>query len=92
MAVDGIRGSLMARKIRYFNNNLPLDKIDVSHLNVRRTRSEEGLDELGRSIEEIGIQQPVVVFQEGDRYKLVIGQRRYLASQKIGKKDNSQID
>jgi ParB family chromosome partitioning protein len=56
-----------------------LSKIDVSDLNVRKTKREEGLGELAKSIKEVGVQQPVVVFQDGARYKLVIGQRRYLA-------------
>jgi ParB family chromosome partitioning protein len=70
-----------------FKSTLPIDKIDVSHFNVRKTKREEGLEELGQSIKEIGVQQPIVVFQEGDRYKLIIGQRRFLASQRIGKQD-----
>lgn len=66
---------------------IPVDKIDVSPLNVRRAKPDESLDELAESIKEIGVQQPVVVFQAGDRYKLIIGQRRYLACRKIGKKE-----
>jgi len=69
-----------------FNKALPMDKIDISNLNVRKTKRDEGLEELGQSIKEIGVQQPIIVFQEGERYKLIIGQRRYLASQRIGKK------
>jgi len=65
---------------------LPLDKIDVSASNVRRTKREEGIDELARSIKEIGLQQPVVVFPKGDRYELVIGQRRYLAFKRLARR------
>jgi len=63
--------------------NLPLDKIDISISNVRKSNLEEGIDELANSIKEIGVQQPIVVFQRGDRYELVIGQRRYLACKKL---------
>lgn len=70
-----------------FESDLPIDKIDVSHFNVRRTKPDEGLDELAQSIKEIGVQQPIVVFQEGGRFKLIIGQRRYLACKRIGKKE-----
>lgn len=63
---------------------IPLSKIEVSDLNVRKTKREEGLEELAQSIGEIGVQQPVIVFQDGERYKLIIGQRRFLAS-KIAK-------
>jgi ParB family chromosome partitioning protein len=68
-----------------FNPKLPLDEIDVSLSNARKTNLEEGIDELAKSIEEIGIQQPVVVFKKKDgRYELIIGQRRYLACIKLG--------
>jgi len=65
---------------------IPLSAIDISNFNVRRTKREEGLEGLTRSIKEIGVQQPVVVFREGDRFQLIIGQRRYLACQKAGEK------
>ncbi|MCJ7587397.1 MAG: ParB/RepB/Spo0J family partition protein [Candidatus Aminicenantes bacterium] len=63
---------------------LPLDKIDISVSNVRKSNLEEGIDELANSIREIGVQQPVVVFQKEDRYELLIGQRRLLACKKLG--------
>jgi ParB family chromosome partitioning protein len=66
---------------------LPLEKIDISISNVRKSNLEEGIDDLANSIREIGVQQPVVVFQKGDRYELLIGQRRYLACKKLGLKD-----
>lgn len=69
---------------------LPLDKIDVSLSNVRKSNLEEGIEDLARSIEEIDVQQPVVVFEKkeerGRRYELIIGQRRYLACKMLGKK------
>lgn len=65
--------------------NLPLDKIDISISNVRKSNLEEGIKELANSIRKIGVQQPIVVFRKGDRYELIIGQRRYLACKKIGK-------
>ena len=53
---------------------LPLDKIDISLSNVRKANAniEEGIGELASSIKEIGIQQPVVVFQKGDIHQRVI--------------------
>ena len=63
---------------------LPLGLIDVSLSNVRKSNLEEGIDELANSIREIGVQQPVMVFKKGERYELIIGQRRLLACQKAG--------
>lgn len=71
------------KKLRF--DYLDLDDIDVSISNVRKSNIEDGIDELANSIREIGVQQPVVVYREGNRYKLIIGQRRYLASKRAGK-------
>lgn len=70
-----------------FDEHLPLDKIDISISNVRKTNLEEGIEELAKSIEEIGVQQPIQVFEKPDgRFELIIGQRRYLACKKLGLK------
>ncbi len=66
------------RKLRF--KYIPLRKIDISQSNVRRANIDEDIDELAASIAEIGIQQPVVVFEKNSRFELIIGQRRYLAS------------
>ncbi len=64
---------------------IPLDQIDVGRINVRKSNIEEGIDELRKNIEEIGLQQPIVVYQKPDmRYELIIGQRRYLAFKRAG--------
>lgn len=63
---------------------ISIDKIDISKSNVRKTDIDKRIDELAKSIEKIGLQQPIVVFKDRDRYKLIIGQRRYLACKKLG--------
>jgi ParB family chromosome partitioning protein len=66
---------------------IPLGQIDISLSNVRKSNLEEGIDDLKNSIREIGVQQPVVVFQKRDgRYELIIGQRRYLACKRLDEK------
>jgi ParB/RepB/Spo0J family partition protein len=65
-------------------DNIPLNLIDVSLINVRKVNRQEGIDDLANSIKEIGLQQPVVVIKKGARYDLIIGQRRYLACKKLG--------
>ena len=48
--------------------------------NVRHTEITEGLDELAASIREIGLLQPILVKEvEKGKYKVVAGQRRFLA-------------
>lgn len=63
---------------------VPLDMIDVSRFNVRRSRRDKDIDELAKSIKEIGVQQPVVVFEKSGRFELIIGQRRCLAAKQAG--------
>jgi ParB family transcriptional regulator, chromosome partitioning protein len=51
----------------------------------RRTFDEDALDELSASIAEVGLLQPVVVRKLGDAsYELVMGERRWRASQRAG--------
>ena len=51
----------------------------------RRTFDEEALEELSASITEVGLLQPVVVRKTGDgNYELVMGERRWRASQRAG--------
>jgi ParB family transcriptional regulator, chromosome partitioning protein len=51
----------------------------------RQTFDEEALDELAASITEVGLLQPVVVRKTGDgKYELVMGERRWRASQQAG--------
>ena len=50
----------------------------------RRDFDEESLKALADSISEQGVLQPVVVVKEGDKYKLVAGERRWRASKIAG--------
>src|SRR3972149_4761535 len=61
--------------------DIPLCDIEVAEGNVRKSRQQSGLESLKTSIEKIGLLQPVILFQEGKdkKYKLVVGQRRFLA-------------
>ncbi len=44
----------------------------------------EDLEDLAQSISEIGLLQPIMVAVDGDRFEVVFGHRRYLASKKLG--------
>lgn len=63
---------------------VPLDKI-VIQSQVRKTFSEEGIDELAKSIESVGQQQPITVRMEDGNYVVVSGERRVRAMQKLGR-------
>lgn len=65
---------------------IPVDSIEANPKQPRQVFDEEALDELKASIHEVGFLQPIVVRQlEGDRYELVMGERRWRAAKAIGR-------
>lgn len=67
---------------------IPLSDISVSARNARQTDCDKELDDLAASIQKLGLIHPVELLGEYGRrpYKLIVGQRRYLAHKKLGKK------
>lgn len=64
---------------------LPLTQIRPNHVQPRQVFDEEAMDELVHSVKEIGLLQPVVVRRTGaEDYELVMGERRWRASQRAG--------
>ena len=63
---------------------IPIDQLDVSDLNVRRQNITADIDSMMASLKTFGLLQPIVVVPQGDRYSVVIGQRRYLAAKDLG--------
>lgn len=63
---------------------LPVHRIDPSPFQPRRTMDQAELEALAASVRQVGILQPVVVRRRGDRYELVMGERRWRAAQAAG--------
>lgn len=65
---------------------IPLDKIIPNRYQPRKTFNEESLQGLADSIKQHGLTQPVVVVYDAgmDKYELVVGERRFRASQLAG--------
>ena len=65
---------------------IALDKIIPNRYQPRRIFDEEKLQELAQSIQEHGLTQPIVaVYDAGlDKYEIVVGERRFRASQLAG--------
>jgi len=59
---------------------VPLDKLDPNPRQPRTTFDEEGIEELAASIGAVGVLQPIVVRPNGDRYQIVMGERRVRAA------------
>lgn len=64
--------------------DLEIEQIKPNPLQPRLKFDKESIDELARSIKESGVLQPVIVVPEGNHYRIVVGERRWRAAQKIG--------
>ncbi len=63
---------------------VPLALLDANRRQPRRRFDDDGLAELARSIGKTGILQPVLVTREGDRYRILAGERRVRAARIAG--------
>jgi len=70
-------------------HEVDIDDIELSHDNVRLSHATKDLDELAASIKRHGLLQPIVLIGEVGKppYKLISGQRRFLAHKDILKRD-----
>jgi ParB family chromosome partitioning protein len=65
---------------------IPVDAIVPNPKQPRQVFDEEALEELKTSIQEVGFLQPIVVRQlDGEKYELVMGERRWRAAQAVGR-------
>ena len=63
---------------------IPVDAIVPNPKQPRQVFDEEALEELKVSIQEVGFLQPIVVRQlDGEKYELVMGERRWRAAQAV---------
>ncbi|CAG0978294.1 Chromosome-partitioning protein Spo0J [Gammaproteobacteria bacterium] len=64
---------------------IEVDRIDPNPEQPRRRFEREPLEALAESIRSHGVLQPVVVRRAGDRYELLVGERRWRASKAAGR-------
>jgi ParB family chromosome partitioning protein len=64
---------------------IPIDAIDANPEQPRRRFEASELESLSDSIRRHGVLQPVVVRRSGNRYELVVGERRWRASRVAGR-------
>ena len=65
-------------------NFIPTEKVDASELQVRVHFDDSEIQGLANSIKEHGVLQPILVVQDGDRYKVIAGERRLRATKLAG--------
>jgi ParB family chromosome partitioning protein len=63
---------------------VPLEQIDPNPRQPRRTFNDESLSELTASIQAVGVLQPIMVRPRGDRFQIVLGERRVRAARAAG--------
>jgi len=79
--VDLISARALGPRIRL----IPLDKIDP---NPHQARSELGnIQELMDSIKAKGILEPILIRSKANRFEIIAGERRFIASKNIGLKE-----
>ncbi|PID01126.1 MULTISPECIES: ParB/RepB/Spo0J family partition protein [unclassified Sporosarcina] len=66
---------------------LRLKSIKVNPYQPRKEFNEVALNELSESIKEHGVLQPIIVRSVGTQYEIVVGERRFRASELAGKKE-----
>ncbi len=80
---DAADGPVEVFGARYLE--IPVSAITPNPRQPRRTFDEDALEELAESIRQVGLLQPVVVRAAGaGRYELIMGERRWRASQRAG--------
>jgi ParB family transcriptional regulator, chromosome partitioning protein len=65
--------------------DLPITEIDPNPYQTRTNFDDQALNELAASIQSNGIVQPIVVRPVNGRFQLIAGERRWRASQKLGR-------
>jgi len=86
VALDGLAAAALGEVAGARYEEVAVTAITPNPRQPRRTFDEDALDELAESIKQVGLLQPVVVRAVAPgRYELVMGERRWRASQLAGK-------
>ncbi len=64
--------------------DIAIDEIDPNSAQPRKEFDKEALEQLSQSIQESGVLSPILVVENGGRYRIVAGERRYRASRLAG--------
>ncbi len=80
----GTNASNFKNLTTFLVNFIPVDRVDASELQVRVHFDDSEITGLAESIKQHGVLQPILVVQNGDRYKVIAGERRLRASKLAG--------
>lgn len=76
--LSDLTNAFYGKKSKQTIEELPLDRIIVKK-QVRTNFIEDEIQSLAESIKENGLLQPIVVYAEGNNYRLICGEKRYRA-------------
>jgi ParB family chromosome partitioning protein len=65
-------------------NEIPVSLVDPNPFQPRQDFDEQSIEELKQSILQQGLLQPVLVRRQGERYQLIVGERRWRAVKAAG--------
>src|SRR3984957_4800560 len=80
----GTTHSNLTSTTTFMVNLVPVSKVDASELQVRVHFDEAEIEAMAYSIKEHGVLQPILVVQDGDRYKVIAGERRLRGAKLAG--------
>ena len=82
----GLSSLIGETKIEKNTNKLLIGDLNPNKFQPRKIFDEDSLNELGKSIKERGIIQPIIVRKsdENSKYEIIAGERRWLAAQRAG--------
>ncbi len=68
--------------------DIPLEDLVIGTSQVRLSDVGKEIDEIADSIAKVGLLEPILVapLESGEKYEIILGQRRFLAHQRLGKK------
>lgn len=75
---------MQKRKPKPVLKEISLDLLDPPHVEMRSWMEEEKFNELVDSIKKVGIIEPLIVRPKGEKYEVVVGDRRYEAAKAAG--------
>ena len=67
--------------------NIPLGKVFANPNQPRKTFYEQTISELAESIKEHGVLNPIIVRPSGEKYEIIVGERRFRAAGQAGLKE-----
>lgn len=80
----GTTHSNLSSPTTFMVNLIPVSKVDASELQVRVHFDDSEIEAMAHSIKEHGVLQPILVVQDGDRYKVIAGERRLRGAKLAG--------